>query len=171
MSDTRQEAARDAGILARVRRLGLLALVLALAAAGCGSSSSRLSKDDYEQHLQQVVPPLARSLLKSQLALEGIRARGPAQSELVSLRRSVDGARARLAPLDPPAGEQATHTQLVRGLRRLDRDLAALTPLIARNKLGFLQRRAAQFGSWPSVLAVRGAFRRLIDDGYDIGVS
>jgi hypothetical protein len=149
-----------------MKRLAAVAFGVLLLAA-CGGSS-RMSKSQYEQHLQndgKAVADTIRTLTGAQTSTD----LGAIVKKVDSASAAVKQAADDLDSLKPPADAEADNTALVTGLRAIESGLAKLKKALATNPL-----QAAAIGrdlqQAPEVKAAEKAAADLKKKGYKVGV-
>jgi hypothetical protein len=149
-----------------MKRLAAVAFGVLLLAA-CGGSS-RISKSQYEQHLQndgKAVADTIRTLTGAQTSTD----LGAIVKKVDSASAAVKQAADDLDSLKPPADAEADNTALVTGLRAIESGLAKLKKALATNPL-----QAAAIGrdlqQAPEVKAAEKAAADLKKKGYKVGV-
>jgi hypothetical protein len=149
-----------------MKRLAAVAFGVLLLAA-CGGSS-RISKSQYEQHLQndgKAVADTIRTLSGAQTSTD----LGAIVKKVDSASAAVKQAADDLDSLKPPADAEADNTALVTGLRAIESGLAKLKKALATNPL-----QAAAIGrdlqQAPEVKAAEKAAADLKKKGYKVGV-
>jgi hypothetical protein len=149
-----------------MKRLAAVALATLLLAA-CGGSS-RLSKSQYEQHLQndgKAVSNTIKTLSGAQTSLD----LGAIVKKVDSASAAVKQAADDLDALKPPADAEADNTALVTGLRAIESGLAKLKKALSTNPI-----QAAAIGralqQAPEVKAAEKAAADLKEKGYKVGV-
>jgi hypothetical protein len=149
-----------------MKRLAAVAFGVLLLAA-CGGSS-RMSKSQYEQHLQndgKAVADTIRTLTGAQTSTD----LGAIVKKVDSASAAVKQAADDLDSLKPPADAEADNMALVTGLRAIESGLAKLKKALATNPL-----QAAAIGrdlqQAPEVKAAEKAAADLKKKGYKVGV-
>jgi hypothetical protein len=150
-----------------MKRLAPIALA-ALLLTACGGGSSRLSKSDYEQHLQSDGKAVASTIrvltgAASGPSLAGIVTKIDAAS--VAVKKAADD----LDSIKPPSDAEADNAALVTGLRTIESGLEKLKKALTTNPL-----EAAAIGKSlqqdPAVKAAEKAAADLKKKGYKVGV-
>src|SRR3954451_25400754 len=102
----------------RTRKLAavLLALAVAIGAAGCGGSSDRLSKSDYEAKLKSI----STSLQSISTAFQGNNTSiGAVEQKMGAAQAKLQGAANSLNGIKPPEDAEAAHKKLAGALSSL----------------------------------------------------
>jgi hypothetical protein len=145
-----------------------LVLLVVLGLAGCGGGSSRLTKQEYEQHLKRDGKLAAKALVGSSTANGAApdayaRRIELAQSDMKRAADDLDG-------LTPPTdAEQDTKTMVV-GLRFLVKQLGKLHHAAATGDAAEAAGVSAAVGSSKELRGVNRAVADLKRKGYDVGV-
>lgn len=146
----------------------LAAIVFAaLLLAACGGSS-RLSKSQYEQHLQddgKAVSNTIKTLTGAQTSIDLAAIVKKVDSASAAVKQAADD----LDSVKPPADAEADNATLVTGLRAIESGLAKLKKALATNPI-----QAAAIGrdlqQAPAVKAAEKAAQDLKKKGYKVGV-
>lgn len=146
--------------------LGLLGAVVLL--AGCGGGSSRLSKQDYEQHLHQDATLIAKAATNASTA----DFNSPAQYErrVALAQHDMTVAAKDLDTIKPPADAEQDTKTIVAGVRYLAKALARLHHAAATKSMAEAQKVSADIAASPEVKGVSTAIADLKRKGYDVGV-
>jgi hypothetical protein len=102
-----------------MRRLLPLALVLALAAAGCGGSDGGTSKQDYAKDLGQAGQTLQKTFADILAQTGSGTSTKQTGDRLDRGAKALDDAANRFDGISPPSDAQAAHKKLVDGLHEL----------------------------------------------------
>jgi hypothetical protein len=149
-----------------MKRLAPIALA-ALVLAACGGSS-RLSKSDYEQHLQNDGKAVANTI-KTLTGAESSTDLGAIVKKVDAAQAAVKQAADDLDSIKPPSDAEADNSAIVTGLRAIDSGLTKLKKALATNPL-----QAAAIGrnlqQAPQVKAAEKAAADLKKKGYQVGV-
>jgi hypothetical protein len=150
-----------------VRRsvIGLLVSVVLL--AGCGGGSSRLSKQEYEQHLHNDATLIAKAATNASTA----DFNSPAQyARRVALaQKDMNRAAKDLDSIKPPADAEQATKQIVAGVRYLAQALARLHAAAAKSSFTDAQKVSSDIAASPEVKGVGTAIKDLKGKGYDVG--
>jgi hypothetical protein len=134
--------------------LGAVALV-----AGCGGGSNRMSKAEFEQHIQKDGSAIQKAIkgLSSSSSLDDLATNiPPAEKAVKAAADDLDAA-------NPPAdAEDATNT-IVKALRSIDTKLKQLQAAAKKGDVVAVQ-------SAPEIAAAQQAANELKKKGYKIGV-
>lgn len=145
--------------------LGLLAAVVLL--AGCGGGGSRLSKQEYEQHLKQDATLIAKAATNASTAdfnspAQYARRVAVAQQDMTRAAEDLDALR-------PPADADEDTRTIVVGVRYLAKALARLHHAAATSSFAEAQRVSSDIAASPEVKGVSTAIKDLKRKGYDVG--
>ena len=145
--------------------LGLFVAVVFL--AGCGGSSSRLSKKEYEQHLHQDATLIARAATNASTA----DFNSPAQyaRRIVLAQKDMTRAADDLDALKPPADAGQDTKQIVAGVRYLSKALARLHRAAVTSNFDAASKVSSDISVSPEVKGVSTAIKDLKGKGYDVG--
>jgi hypothetical protein len=158
--------------LSRVRHRGvatLAAAALAILAAGCGGGGGggdRLSKSQYEQHVQKDgqdittafkplnTPPTSLKQLADELKV--------GQEKLRSAASDLDG-------VTPPKDVEADNNALVKGLRTLADELEGLRTAAAKGDPALVQKALTNLQKSHALIDARRATDDMKKKGYKLG--
>ncbi len=144
--------------------LGFFAAVALL--AGCGGSS-RLSKQDYEQHLKRDATLIAKAATNASTAdfnSPGQYARPDALAQKDKRRAATD-----LDAIKPPADATEDTKKIVAGVRYLAKALARLHHAATTSSFAEAQQVSSDIAASPEVKGVSTAIKDLERKGYDVG--
>ncbi len=151
----------------------LLTAVVALA-AGCGGND-RLSKDAYQQELDnaiQKVEQAFRGLGESlQKVSSGSGSLDQVADEVGNIQEELNSAAEDLDGVTPPEDVEASHEKLVDGMRALSNDLEEFKGAIEEGDTGAIDRFAADARELDSVKQLEEATNELKEKGYDVGAD
>jgi hypothetical protein len=148
-----------------VRRAALLAAVLVV--AGCGGAS-RLSKQEYEHHLQRDALLTVKALTNAATAASGTP--GAYARRIALARRDLHAAARDLDALRPPRNAEADTGAIVRALRFYERQLARLQHAAATRDQAEANAVSDAIRSSSELKALQRALADLRSKGYDVGV-
>ena len=157
-------APRSFATLAHVRRVGALAVVLVL--AGCGGGS-RLSQQEYEQHLQRDAVLTVKAITNSSTAASGGSAAYARRVALAQrdLRKAADD----LESITPPQNAEADTSTIVTAVRFLETQLGKLRHAATTRDSAEAQAVSAAISSSQELKALQRALADLRRKGYDVG--
>jgi hypothetical protein len=149
-----------------MKRLAAIAFA-ALLLAACGGSG-RLSKSQYEQHLQddgKAVSNTIKTLTGAQTSIDLAAIVKKVDSASAAVKQAADD----LDAIKPPSDAEADNADLVTGLRAIESGLAKLKKALATNPI-----QAAAIGrdlqQAPAVKAAEKAAADLKKKGYKVGI-
>ena len=146
----------------------LLALLLALGAAGCGGGSSdRLSKSAYEAKVKAIAGDLQNSL--NALSSGNSKDLGAFEQKVGTAQTQLDAAANRLKGLKPPENAEADNKKLAAGLAGLANAFTNLKQALAAKDVSKIQQRANEIQNLASAQDIRAAIGDLKKKGYDLG--
>jgi hypothetical protein len=145
-----------------------LALLLAALAfvAGCGGGSSRLTKAEFEQHIQTDGQALQKAVAK----LAAAKSLTALATQVAVAEKAVKAAADDLEGVKPPADAEAPTKTIVKALRGLEAQLKQLEQAAKKNDLIAVQKIGSGIQSSPDVAAAQKAANELKRKGYKIGV-
>jgi HPt (histidine-containing phosphotransfer) domain-containing protein len=147
----------------------VLALLVALGAAGCGGGSSdRLSKSQYENKIKSVGTDLQNSF--KTFDSNNSKDLGALETKVAAAQTKLEGAAGQLKGLKPPSDAAADNTKLANAMSGLARQFNSLKQALASGDLSKVQQTANQFRSSPAAADAKAATDDLKKKGYDIGV-
>lgn len=148
-----------------MRRAGTLAVVLVL--AGCGGAS-RLSKQDYEQHLKRDALLTVKAITNSSTAASD--APETYARRIALARQDLRRAARDLDRLTPPKDAEGDTAEIVRALRFLDGQLAKLGQAAATRNAAEAKAVSEAIRTSPELKGLQRALADLRGKGYDVGV-
>jgi len=147
---------------------GTLLVVLLLSA--CGSGGGRLSKADYEQRVQKILPQAASKILKTRLAIERARSPGAERRSLDELQRDARAVADDLDRLEPPREIAAPHANLVAALRRVSAAAGGIRRKIKGRDTSAAQTAGQRLEAGPEFEKIATALEAIIAKGYELGL-
>lgn len=141
----------------------LAALVLV---AGCGGGSSRLTKAEFEQHIQKDGTALQTAVAK----LGAAKSLKELATQVGVAETAVKGAADDLESVKPPADAEAPTAVIVKALRSIDAQLTQLGQAAKDNDLLGVQKIAKAIQTSPDIKAAQKAANELKQKGYKVGV-
>src|SRR4051812_15544425 len=128
----------------------LLALLVALGAAGCGGggSSDTLSKSQYEQKIKSVGTDLQNSF--KTFDSSNSKDLGSLETKVAAAQTKLEGASNELKGLKPPSDAAADNTKLANAMSGLAREFNSLKQALASGDLSKVQQTANQFRNSPA---------------------
>lgn len=156
-----------------MKRLALLAFVLAFA-AGCGGDGGgggggELSKSEYQEKVQAVGETLSKSIDDLGSAVSGSGNLEEAASQIQTLQDALNGAADDLAALDAPSDVDSAHDKLVEGIHGFADSLGDLESAMADGNLEEIQEFQTDFAESDAVKKISDATEELGEKGYKIG--
>ena len=150
-----------------MRRSALGLLITAVLLAGCGGGSSRLSKQDYEQHLHRDAALIAKAATNASTA----DFNSPAQyaRRIAIAEQDMNRAAKDLDAIKPPADAEEDTKQIVAGVRYLSKALARLHRAATTKSFSDAQKVSSDIAASPEVKGVGAAIKDLKGKGYDVG--
>jgi hypothetical protein len=146
----------------------LLALLVALGAAGCGGGNSdQLSKSDYEAKVKGIATDLQSSL--QSLSTGNSKDLGAFESKVGTAQTKLQDAANKLKGLKPPDDAKADNTKLANGLNGLASAFTNLKQALAAKDVAKIQQRANEIQNLASAQDIRAAIADLKKKGYDLG--
>jgi chemotaxis methyl-accepting protein methylase len=145
----------------------LLALLVALGAAGCGGGSDRLSKSDYEKQVQAIGSDLRTSLSGFNSNSQDL---GALETKVGQAQVKLQSAAGKLKALKAPSDAADDNTKLANALSSLAAVFNNLKQALAAKDISKIQQTAKDFQSSPAAKDVQTATQDLKKKGYDIGV-
>lgn len=149
--------------------LVVAALVLVVAATGCGGSD-QLSKDDYERELNQASTGLMQAALElgRQLtqAIAGQGSYAQAAKKMETVRERLDETANQLDELSPPEDAASAHDRLVSALRTYSDDLGDIQNALETGNGDAIARRLRGAASLQSIKDLQRAAEDLRELGY-----
>jgi phosphoglycolate phosphatase-like HAD superfamily hydrolase len=156
--------------LVRSRHRGvatLAALGLAIAVAGCGGGGDRLSKSQYQEHLNSDSESISRAvkpLITPPRTMEELASRlKVGEKELNNAADDLDG-------LKVPSNAAKSNDTLVQGLRTFANELDAFRKAAEKNDPQLLQKSYTELQQSHALVDVREASADLKKKGYKLGV-
>jgi ABC-type transporter Mla subunit MlaD len=157
-----------------MRRLLVVVALLAPVgmATGCGTSGDQLSKDDYQQELDQAAADVRRSTedLGRELttAISGQGSYADAAKEIPALREQLDQTANELNSMSPPEDAAPAHDRLVDALHAYSDDLAGVQSALESGNSAEIVRQLRGAATLESVKALERAAEDLRELGYDV---
>jgi uncharacterized lipoprotein len=156
--------------LAVTRHRGLVTLAVAgLVLAGCGSGGGgRLSKSDYQQHLQtdaQAIAKAVKPLTTPPSSLDEL------SSELKAGVKKLRDASSDLDSLKPPKDAEKDNAELVSGLKKLADEFDSLQTAAEKRDPALVQKTLDDLKHSHALIDARQATDDLRKKGYSLGVS
>jgi hypothetical protein len=145
--------------------LGLFAAVALL--AGCGGGSSRLSKQDYEQHLKRDATLIAKAATNASTA--DFNSPGQYARRVALAQKDMTRAAKDLDAIKPPADAMEDTKKIVAGVRYLAKALARLHHAATTSSFAEAQKVSSDIAASPEVKGVSTAIKDLEQKGYDVG--
>lgn len=147
-------------------RTAFSVLAVVLLVAGCGGSS-RLSKHDFERHLDRDATLAAKAATGASTAdfnAPDVYARriALAQKDMKKAADDLDG-------IKPPADAEKDVQSIVSGLRYLEHALGRLHDAAAKNSFSAAEKVSEDIQGSPEVKGVGSAIAALKRKGYDVG--
>src|SRR5436190_19138824 len=135
----------------------LLALLVALGAAGCGGggNSDQLSKSDYEAKVKAIAGDLQTSL--SSLSTGNSKDLGAFETKVGTAQTKLQDASSKLKGLKPPDDAKSDNTKLANGLSGLASACTNLKQALAARNIAKIQLRANEIQNLASVQDIRAA--------------
>jgi hypothetical protein len=155
--------------LSTMRHRGVATLavgVLCLVAAGCGGGGGRLSKSQYEQHLQadgQAITKAFKPLSTAPSSLTELA------GELKVGEGKLHDAADDLGGVKPPKEVEKDNDALVSGLRKLADELEALRKAAEKKDPQLVQKTLAELRSSHALVDARNATDDMKKKGYKLG--
>jgi hypothetical protein len=146
-------------------KLAFLLAALALV-AGCGGGSSRVTKAEFEQHIQSD----GKALQKVIANLGAAKSLTELATQVGGAEKAVKAAADDLESLKPPADAEEPTKTIVKALRSIDVQLKQLEQAAKDNDLIAVQKTAQAIQSSPDIAAAQKAANELKKKGYKIGV-
>jgi hypothetical protein len=146
-------------------KLAFLLAALALV-AGCGGGSSRLTKAEFEQHIQKDGKALQKVIAK----LGAAKSLTELATQVGAAEQAVKAAADDLESVKPPADAESPTATIVKALRSIDAQLKLLEQAAKDNDLLAVQKTAQAIQSSPDIAAAQTAANELKKNGYKIGV-
>lgn len=135
--------------------LVIAAVALVSVAPGCGTSGDQLSKDEYQQELDQASKDLTQASegLGTELsnAIQGDGSYEQAAEEMGAVREQLDETADDLDSVSPPEDTAAAHDRLVDALHGYSDDLGELQDVLANGKDAEIVRKLQSIESLESV--------------------
>jgi hypothetical protein len=155
--------------LARTRHRGfatLAVVLLALVLAGCGGGGSRLSKSDYEQHLQsdgREITNAFKPLAQPPSSLDALsKELDTGVSKLRDAADDLDGVK-------PPKEAEKDNDKLATGLRKLADELDSLRNAAEKKDPTLVQKTLDGLRHSHALIDARAATEDLKKKGYNLG--
>jgi hypothetical protein len=146
-------------------KLAFLLAALALV-AGCGGGSSRLTKAEFEQHIQTDGQALQKAVAK----LGAAKSLTELATQVGAAETAVKAAADDLESVKPPADAETPTKTIVKALRSIDAQLKQLEQAAKDKDLIGVQKIATTIQSSPDIKAAQKASNELKQKGYKIGV-
>jgi polyphosphate kinase len=146
-------------------KLAFLLAALALV-AGCGGGSSRLTKAEFEQHIQKDGNVLQKAITK----LSAAKSLTQLATEVGAAETAVKAAADDLDSVNPPADAETPTKTIVKALRSIDAQLKLLEQAAKDKDLLAVQKTAQTIQKSPEIAAAQVAAKELQKKGYKIGV-
>jgi uncharacterized phage infection (PIP) family protein YhgE len=151
----------------RVRRAAGIVAGLAIAmAGGCGGGGDGLSKEEYEQQVQEVggtLNEVTAGLQETPTSLDDLAA------AIADIRTEAEQAADELDDIEPPDEVADSHDKLTAGLRQFADDLAELEQSVEDGELQEIEQLATQLASSEGIQQLTEATNELESKGYNIG--
>jgi chromosome segregation ATPase len=152
----------------RTRKIAavLLALVVAIGAAGCGGGSDRLSKSDYEAKLKSI----STSLQAISTAFQGNNSSiGAVEAKMATAQAKLQAAATSLSKLKPPKDAEGDNKKLSNALSALARSVNNVKQALAAKNLAQVGANVRALQSSPAIQDARDATQDLQKKGYKVG--
>jgi hypothetical protein len=146
-------------------KLAFLLAALALV-AGCGGGSSRLTKAEFEQHIQTDGQALQKAVAK----LGAAKSLTELATQVGAAETAVKAAADDLESVKPPADAETPTKTIVKALRSIDAQLKQLEQAAKDKDLIGVQKIAKTIQSSSDIKAAQKASNELKQKGYKIGV-
>jgi hypothetical protein len=146
-------------------KLAFLLAALALV-AGCGGGSSRLTKAEFEQHIQADGKALQEVVVK----LGAAKSLTELATQVGAAEKAVKSAADDLDSVKPPADAESPTKTIVKALRNIDAQLKQLEQAARDKDLIAVQKIAQAIQKSPDIAAAQKAAKELEKKGYKIGV-
>jgi hypothetical protein len=146
-------------------KLAFLLAALALV-AGCGGGSSRLTKAEFEQHIQKDGTALQTAVAK----LGAAKSLAELATQVGVAETAVKAAADDLDSVKPPADAETPTKTIVKALRSIDAQLKLLEQAAKDKDLLAVQKTAQTIQKSPEIAAAQVAAKELQKKGYKIGV-
>ena len=150
-----------------MKRLPFLVLVAVLVAA-CGGSG-RMSKADYQKHLQTDGKPVQQTVTALISGSGSITSLQQLATKIDAAEAAVKTAADDLASLKPPKDADADNGALVAGLRAVQAGLESLKAKAASGDIAGVQQAGTALESSPKLKAAEKAIADLKSKGYAVG--
>jgi hypothetical protein len=148
----------------------LLAALVAVA-TGCGTSGNQLSKDDYQQELDQAAADVRQSSedLGRELtqAISGQGSYDQAAKEMATVRDQLGKSADELDSVSPPEDTAAAHDRLVDAMHAYSDDLGDVQSALESGNGAEITRQLRGVASLESVKDLQRAGSRLRELGYE----
>jgi phage-related protein len=143
------------------------AVIVAVLAAGCGSSSSEMSKSDYEAKIQADGKAVQDAVAEISAGLTNIKsvAKQVAAAEVAAKKAADD-----LDATSPPKDVAADNDALVIALRAIDAQLKKLSQAAKTGDAMAAVAAASALQSSPEIRAGQAAVKDMKKKGYAVGV-
>jgi hypothetical protein len=152
-----------------MRRLWtIVAMLVALAAAGCGGSSSAASREAYQKDLGSVTGTLQKAFADIAGQSAGSGSAQQVGDRLERGANALDDAANRFAAIKPPSEVKDAHDKLVAGLRELARTIRASAAAARRNDTQRLTKALQGLANNPGVKKITEASQELKADGITV---
>ncbi|HXF97983.1 MAG TPA: hypothetical protein VNJ46_05150 [Gaiellaceae bacterium] len=143
-------------------RAAVLALLAALALAGCGGEG-RLSKEEYEAKVRAVYAEVQAAFQRTNAA------GGELGERLADAQAALRGAAEELEGVPPPEEVEEEHEEIVEGLRGYADDLDPVREAAERGDRAAVDAFNAAIASNESVERIAEAAEEMKVKGYDLG--
>jgi hypothetical protein len=150
-----------------VRFLALPLLAVVLLVAGCGGGSSRLSKQDFETHLNRDAVLAAKAATGASTA--DFNSPDVYARRIVLAQKDMTKAADDLDSIKPPADAEKDVATIVAGLRYLSKALGRLHDAAVAKSFTKAQKVSTDIQTSPEVKGVAIAIAGLERKGYDVG--
>jgi hypothetical protein len=147
-------------------KLAFLAAALVVVAGCGGGGSSRLTKAEFERHIQKDGTALQNAVAK----LGAAKSLTELATQVGSAEKAVKAAADDLESVKPPADAEAPTKTIVKALRSIDTQLKQLEQAAKDNDLIAVQKTAQAIQSSSDIAAAQKAANVLEQKGYKIGV-
>jgi hypothetical protein len=146
----------------------LLALLVALGAAGCGGGSSdRLSKSQYESQVKAIGSDLQSSL--TSLSTGNSKDLGVFEQKVGQAQVKLQQTASKLKNLKPPKDADADNTKVANGIAGLAAAFTNLKQALAAKNVSQIQQRANEIQNLAAAQDIKTAIADLKKKGYDVG--
>jgi uncharacterized phage infection (PIP) family protein YhgE len=144
----------------------VVGLAIATLAAGCGGGGDGLSKEEYEQRMQEIggtLDEVTAGLEQQPESLDQLA------TGIADIRTEAQQAADQLDDIEPPEEIAAAHARLHEGLHQFAEDLGELEQAVENGELQEIQQLAQALASSEGIEQVTSATNEIESKGYDIG--